>query len=371
MKNCNLHCIISAMLKTAHKFNTIFLFIFIFLFLCVNTACSFIIPPDSKVYIVGIGLNYSGANHLEGTVNDAAEFCTYYKYILDKKGIDNEVFYMLHMTNGENGNDYTNWDTPYAPSKENIKKLFENFANGGDIHEKIDENDLLVIYYSGHGAREPGATNDSSDNGAFCLLNEGQTNLDLYPHDEFINDLKQIDCTTVVISDSCFSGHLAGVVSDTTSEEYRGSVYEDLGKRDKYNVSFSTLKSVGNIHVIAASRASEYSFEGTGTGKFNNEPHGFFTGNALETMGLVHSDNVFGYVQPYSTDPNTKTHSSLSEKTLTVKGTVPSDDKIKNIRLTLNDLYSNSKTYTIDLWTGRQTQKTVRSTGPCDIILIW
>lgn len=354
--------------KKAHKFNTLFLFVFILLFLCVNTACSFNIPFDSKVYIVGIGLNYNAPNYLGGTVNDAAEFCTYYKYILDKKGIDNEVFYMLHMKDGKYGDDYTNWGSPYAPSKENIKNLLHSFAYGSELHGKIDKNDLLVIYYSGHGA--PGTTNDSVDNGAFSLLNsEGQIILDFYTHAEFIEDLKGIECATVVISDSCFSGHLAGVVSDTTSEEYSGSTYDDFGKRNKYSPSFTSLKSVDNVFVLATSRASETSFEG-GSDSFNNEAHGFFTGHALETMGLVHSDTVFGVVPVFNASTNGKTHSPL-ERTLSVKGTVPGDNEIKKMKLTLNDLYSKNKAFTVKTPYGSFSQKTIRSTGPCDIILIW
>ncbi|MDY3768361.1 MAG: caspase family protein [Sphaerochaetaceae bacterium] len=352
------------MLKKHQKF----VLFHVLIILCLVCSCSFNIPKDSKVYIVGIGLNYNGVNQLEGTINDTAEFCTYYKYILDKKGIDNEVFYMLQMVDPETNNDITNYKSEYAPSKTNVKNLLNAFADGSSTHQKITKNDLLVIYYSGHGSEA--SSIEDPERGAMNLMSyPNQTDYDIYPHKELIEDLKKIEGTVVVISDSCFSGHLAGEVSDVSAEINNGSAYNDYGKKGSYSMNFGSLKSVSGIHVLAASQAADYSYENkySNNNIFNGEKHGLFTGYMLETMGLKHSDTVFGTIPSYVYDTTSnKTHSPPGN-TSDVHGTVPSDDKIKRMRLTLNDILQNNKSLTMY----NIEQKVVRNNGPCDIILIW
>ena len=342
-----------------------FVLFHVLIILCLVCSCSFNIPKNSKVYIVGIGLNYNGVNRLEGTINDTAEFCTYYKYILDKKGIDNEVFYMLQMVDPKTNNDYTNYASEYAPSKSNLENLLNAFADGSSTHQKITKNDLLVIYYSGHGSEA--SSIEDPERGAMNLMRyPNQTEYEIYPHKELIEDLKKIEGTVVVISDSCFSGHLAGEVSDVSAEINNGSAYNDYGKKGSYSMNFGSLKSVSGIHVLAASQAADPSYEYSNA-NFNGEKHGVFTGYMLETMGLKHSDTVFGTVPFFNDQTSSKTHSPL-EINLEVHGTVPSYDKIKGMRLTLNDILQNNKSFTIY---NIIEQKVVRNNGPCDIILIW
>ena len=342
-----------------------FVLFHVLIILCLVCSCSFNIPKNSKVYIVGIGLNYNGVNRLEGTINDTAEFCTYYKYILDKKGIDNEVFYMLQMVDPKTNNDYTNYASEYAPSKSNLENLLNAFADGSSTHQKITKNDLLVIYYSGHGSEA--SSIEDPERGAMNLMSyPNQTEYEIYPHKELIEDLKKIEGTVVVISDSCFSGHLAGEVSDVSAEINNGSAYNDYGKKGSYSMNFGSLKSVSGIHVLAASQAADPSYEYSNA-NFNGEKHGVFTGYMLETMGLKHSDTVFGTVPFFNDQTSSKTHSPL-EINLEVHGTVPSYDKIKGMRLTLNDILQNNKSFTIY---NIIEQKVVRINGPCDIILIW
>ena len=342
-----------------------FVLFHVLIILCLVCSCSFNIPKNSKVYIVGIGLNYNGVNRLEGTINDTAEFCTYYKYRLDKKGIDTEVFYMLQMVDPKTNNDYTNYASEYAPSKSNLENLLNAFADGSSTHQKITKNDLLVIYYSGHGSEA--SSIEDPERGAMNLMSyPNQTEYEIYPHKELIEDLKKIEGTVVVISDSCFSGHLAGEVSDVSAEINNGSAYNDYGKKGSYSMNFGSLKSVSGIHVLAASQAADPSYEYSNA-NFNGEKHGVFTGYMLETMGLKHSDTVFGTVPFFNDQTSSKTHSPL-EINLEVHGTVPSYDKIKGMRLTLNDILQNNKSFTIY---NIIEQKVVRNNGPCDIILIW
>ena len=349
------------MFKKTHKF----VLFHVLIILCLVCSCSFNIPKNSKVYIVGIGLNYNGVNRLYGTINDTAEFCTYYKYILDKKGIDNEVFYMLQMVDPETNNDITNYDSEYAPSKTNVKNLLNAFADGSSTHQKITKNDLLVIYYSGHGSEA--SSIEDPERGAMNLMSSyDQTEYEIYPHKELIEDLKKIEGTVVVISDSCFSGHLAGEVSDVSAEINNGSAYNDYGKKGSYSMNFGSLKSVSGIHVLAASQAAYPSYEYSNNNIFNGEKHGLFTGYMLETMGLKHSDTEFGKVPFFNDKTPINTHSPLGIE-FKVHGTVPSDDKIKRMRLTLNDILQNNKSFTIY----NIEQKVVRNNGPCDIILIW
>ena len=286
-----------------------FVLFHVLIILCLVCSCSFNIPKNSKVYIVGIGLNYNGGNRLYGTINDTAEFCTYYKYILDKKGIDNEVFYMLQMVDPKTNNDYTNYASEYAPSKNNVKNLLNAFADGSSTHQKITKNDLLVIYYSGHGSEA--SSIEDPERGAMNLMSSyDQTEYEIYPHKELIEDLKKIEGTVVVISDSCFSGHLAGEVSDVSAEINNGSAYNDYGKKGSYSMNFGSLKSVSGIHVLAASQAADPSYEYSNA-NFNGEKHGVFTGYMLETMGLKHSDTVFGTVPFFNDQTSSKTHSPL------------------------------------------------------------
>lgn len=90
---------------------------------------------SAKVLSIGLSYKGTGASELKGTINDATEFGAAMDAMYNAKGIPRTVSFMLQEDGIEERDSY--------PSKDNILDAVDSM--------KMEPNDFLVVYYSGHG----------------------------------------------------------------------------------------------------------------------------------------------------------------------------------------------------------------------------
>ena len=330
-------------------------------------SCSFRIPASSKVYVVGIASNYKdyggGKMRLLSTTRDAGEFCMLYKHALDVKQIENRLFLMLDAVDGDNV--LTDKNSEYAPTRENIIALLQSFQAGTDDYDALDSDDLLVLYYSGHG---------QSGSGSFVVPYYGAAGAvdgkDAYVSlsaSEVADLLKALPCQVALICDSCHSGYFISIL--TECGEDMADPENDAGLEEGYKASFSALAKSSNVSGVFAAQAGEQSYSdesGEYFEEFNYEKHSLFSGFVLSrAMGWKHSDELFARI-PSSASPSNGICTSLLRE-MPVYGTPLPDDKLKSMHLTLGDIRSSFEFYRgLDVY-----QKTMITMGPATKCILW
>lgn len=360
-------------------------------------SCSYNIPDDTKVYIIGVGINYQQTgNYLRSAPSDdIMEFASLYKHILDSKNIPNETYLMVNSAeivlkadgtpnwDETKKQDDTDYNSPYAPTITNFEALIDNLANGSNGYPKVRENDLVMFLYSGHGATD--AVPNGIKKGAFCFIKRNQSSdgsiknsIDELTHIRFANSMSKFKSPVMLIIDSCYSGHIISAVnSGNVGEGTKDDTINDYGGVANYVATFKDLVKVPNITALVAATASQKSWQQP-IG-FNGEVHGLFMGNTMKDLGWTHThDEVFTTIPEYSydTDDKTNIHSSLS-KPYNVYGTAMPYSYYKDQIITSRDLYNNGKTYQIGIYDQNSDtkdvceQRSLLSLGPCDLILAW
>ncbi len=357
-------------------------FLALLAFLALSASCSFSMGRNAKVYIVGIACNYgcgSGLMYLPATTNDAKEFCLYYKKALDVKGISNRLFLMLdERVPSKDGSSakyvYTDPASDYAPTVGNITALLRSFATGSEYYDKLNEDDLLVVFYSGHGSAPSSSKEYSYEStGAFILPDYGNGGVYLndpsyvrFKNADFVNILKELPCQVALICDSCHSGHIVGVISEN-GERIDDPAY-DIGSDTAYAADFSHLAKTTNVSGIFAAPAAKQSYADDGgiVDGFNDEAHSLFTGFLLtRAMGWTHSNSVF-CTTPSSRTPAGGVFCSLEPGTV-VYGTPLSDGALASMRLSLSDMASACGSFGIY----GAYQRSVISLGPTTRYILW
>ncbi len=217
-------------------------------------------PPKPNVKVMVVALDYAHDNEikLDGTIRDAKEF----KQALAElnPNIPDSSFVEMYQEGPAPDKNSPKYPTPNNVLTEIGKQL-----------EDLNENDLFIFYYAGHGVDYVGDL-------ALATSNED----DLYEPlsvktllEKFSNIKKG---HAVLILDSCYSGQY--VPSYDFFDDY-------------YNP---------NLLVIAASSPDKKSYEGDFPISGDpNHRHGFFTYSFLEALGWDHSggkleENVAGII---------------------------------------------------------------------------
>ena len=122
------------------------------------TSCELFNPTQPKVKIYGlfVGIDYKNNlipdpippqldidNDLDGTINDTTNMVTAFYTLAQSYGVAFEGFLAL-----QEGTE-TEYDDLLYPSRENIIARIE------DIGNMMNENDIFLFYYSGHGMGNP------------------------------------------------------------------------------------------------------------------------------------------------------------------------------------------------------------------------
>jgi tetratricopeptide (TPR) repeat protein len=139
-------------------------------------------------------------------------------------------------------------------TRENIRKIFE-----GWLKAKLKQNDLLVVFFSGHGAQLPDTDGDENDGIDECLVPydfDASDFSSVIVDDTFAYWIKNLQSSKIlIIFDNCFSGG-AAKQKGVTLPGVKGA----LGKDDFMN-DFSREIPKSGTEIIAACKADQVSFE--------------------------------------------------------------------------------------------------------------
>lgn len=162
-------------------------FVFIAFVLVLTVSCSDFNLHSSKVHMVGVGIDYrytDTISPLDCCPNDAQDMISALSKIYDAMGIECISHPMISSGNNPTLNDS-------YPSKNNILSLIANL--------EVDEDDMIVFYYSGHGIAENGIS-------YFCTADETKTSYTNLEVNDLIAALKLKNCPCSVIIDACYCG---------------------------------------------------------------------------------------------------------------------------------------------------------------------
>ena len=233
-------------------------------------------PPARWAVVIGVGrYDNRGIPSLTYTVPDAEAV---YQMLIGQAEFKKE--HVLLLTD----------KTEKKPTLRNIK-----WALGTFLARSAGKDDLVVIFYAGHGAPEVDQRGIENDGLAKYLVPSDADPDDLYstglPMDEFQTIFGRIEADRVVIFlDSCYSGAAGG--RSFASKKVRASRVDDL--------FLERLTRAKGRAIITASRPAEVSLELPELG------HGLFTYYLLQALqgaadlnrdGIVTLQEVYEYVE--------------------------------------------------------------------------
>jgi hypothetical protein len=224
------------------------------------------------------------------------------KYILGQKyalliGISNYSNSANNLNySAKDATDFQNALTHYGNfKKENIKLLINENASRENIRKAIEgwlksnikENDLVIIYFSGHGTQIPDSDGDEADGLDESLIPYDFDNTDmssLISDDIFAYWIRNLQSKKIlIVFDNCFSGGAAKQKGVSLP-----GVKGELGK-DDFLIDLSRELPKKGTALLAASKANQVSFESP---EFKN---GVFTHFLLNSISAS-SDNDFNKI---------------------------------------------------------------------------
>lgn len=168
-------------------------------------------------------------------------------------------------------------------SRENIRKNIE-----GWLKDKASKNDLVIIFFSGHGAQIPDTDGDEDDGLDESLVPYDFDGLDyssLINDDTFAYWVRNLASERIlIIFDNCFSGgtgkqkgvRLPGVKGDIGSDDFMKDISRELPKK--------------GTALLAASKATQVSFESS---EYKN---GVFTHFLLNSINASSDNDLNGII---------------------------------------------------------------------------
>ena len=275
--------------------------IFIAILLFLSSCDVFFQIKEGRVHLIIVALDYSNAKYVSnliGPINDAKEIGACLESHYKRRSIPFDAIYLI-----AEGPMATEKDE-YYPSAENIISVIDN------LH--VNKEDLLVFYYSGHGALYDDSESKAylvtgmtsgipeglyQDNNVLspswyqtmlglgfnpseisdCLIN--QNPYTIIPLDTLYKALDEKDARSVAIIDSCNSGAMTLLSPPLFSS-----------LQDVYIDTFLSETSYRHLSVITSSTATQTSR----VISFLNEDkkqerHSLFTSDLLSILGWHHS----------------------------------------------------------------------------------
>ena len=261
------------------------LIIFAVFLLLFSVSCdtSFFAHDGQKVTVMVVGLDYASKNlswgsysipQLNGTINDAKEIGAALDSLYRDRDIEHEMVFMI----SEGGNVIFK-DSLY-PTSSNVLKAIDKL--------KLDEDDLFVFYFAGHGFLQQRVEGRVVKNNLQLITAEQYigspcTSLD---YETLLASFRSLPCRSAVIIDACYSGSF-DPMNNTTPASFESSI------RNIFEENIVTRED-NNISVLAAAKWNERSWEGYKV-KFpdgSEEEHGQFSGSILDILGWTHSNTA-------------------------------------------------------------------------------
>lgn len=204
---------------------------------------------NSKKYALVIGINYTGTNFkLEGCVPDANNI----KNLLNEWGFETTL-----MTDNTGGNLY--------PTKNNILTQLQSHIS------KLSSNDILAIYYSGHGTRVTDSNGDEISGLDSCIVPIDVSSVGYITDDTIRTNLTSAVPGSNIFAafDSCNSGSVCDLRYCYFDTSYRGSLEQtitslsttDFVSRTNYITNPNYNDTSANIISLSGCRDDELSIE--------------------------------------------------------------------------------------------------------------
>lgn len=228
----------------------------VLLILVLLTGCELFYPESQgDIYLLSVALSYKGTDlrpYLEGTLPDQKSMREQLELLTGKSG---KLFREIAITQ-DNGITTEISNLAITLEGENVKSLISEAIE--KISKVINENDIFIFYYSGHGI----------DEGLLAFT----TKSSMTP-DELLTDVNTLDARKLLILDCCYSGNYVNEGSSAASftEAYK-------------LISGSNSNYDKNLWVMAAALPYQLSWEVGG--------HGCFTEAFLSVTGYNLEDNI-------------------------------------------------------------------------------
>ena len=269
------------------KSGLIILAVFLLLF-SVSCDTSFFSHDGQKVTVMVVGLDYARKGEsttnlswgsysipqLNGTINDAKEIGAALDSLYRDRDIEHEMVFMI----SEGG--YVDFSDSLYPTSSKVLKAIDEL--------KLDEDDLFVFYFAGHGFLQQRVEGRVVKNNLQLITAEQYigascTSLD---YETLLASFRSLPCRSAVIIDACYSGSF-DPMNNTTPASFESSI------RNIFEENIVT-KEDNKISVLAAAKWNERSWEGYKV-KFpdgSEEEHGQFSGSILDILGWTHSNTA-------------------------------------------------------------------------------
>ncbi|WP_422482134.1 caspase family protein [Pleomorphochaeta sp. DL1XJH-081] len=305
-------------------------------------------PPKPTIHALVIGLDYKNNfefddpsepypdDDLNGTINDAKEIAAALYRRGEEMGTEVKVTFMLQegTTPLPDTVAQAEADYPLYPIIENIETQLQR------INNEMTDNDILLVYYAGHGYGGP--TTPEQYQGALALAETKEAIGEPVKVEVLQATLATIKGTKLLIMDSCYSG--------AHETEYPTSPPDDD------NASVHLVYDPSQFYLLA-SAPDELSWELAGA-----ETHGYFTGQVLENLGWEHEDST--EIEVYDPDTGTRTE--------TIVGNIAAGSEApieRNGTIFLGDLFANIPIHTASDGGTRVNQTPQTGNGPLDLVL--
>lgn len=278
-------------------------------------------PAKPKIHALVIALDYDGLSqdNLYGTINDAEEFTIALNQLAQQFHMEISTTLMFHKS-GEmsTGDRY--------PTKENIRVKLVEFAEDADIQE----NDIFLLMYTGHGGEfdQPMVVASAPGSSNYLIINTT----------EIAEWIQPIAAKKLVILDSCYSGQVI--------QDYPRSF------ADREEMAYDPHASY-----LTAASENQLSWEREVPSVGHN--HGYFSSYFLKAIGWNQSSAE-------------NTTMNIDGRSISVEGELASLKDIPAFfegKLTVGNIYryvSDSFRFT-ENWISLQTPQTGK--GPLDMIL--
>ena len=262
------------------------------LLLLFSVSCdtSFFSHDGQKVTVMVVGLDYARKGGsvtnlswgsfdippLNGTINDAKEIGAALDSLYRDRDIEHEMVFMI----SEGGK--VDFDDSLYPTSSKVLKAID------ELKLKLDEDDLFVFYFAGHGFLQQRVEGGVVKNNLQLITAEPYigspcTSLD---YETLLASFRSLPCRSAVIIDACYSGSF-DPMNNTTPASFESSI------RNIFEENIVT-KEDNKISVLAAAKWNERSWEGYKV-KFpdgSEEEHGQFSGSILDILGWTHSNTA-------------------------------------------------------------------------------
>ena len=271
------------------KSGLIILAVFLLLF-SVSCDTSFFSHDGQKVTVMVVGLDYARKGgsttnlswgsysipQLNGTINDAKEIGAALDSLYRDRDIEHEMVFMI----SEGGK--VDFDDSLYPTSSKVLKAID------ELKLKLDEDDLFVFYFAGHGFLQQRVEGRVVKNNLQLITAEPYigspcTSLD---YETLLASFRSLPCRSAVIIDACYSGSF-DPMNNTTPASFESSI------RNIFEENIVTRED-NKISILAAAKWNERSWEGYKV-KFpdgSEEEHGQFSGSILDILGWTHSNTA-------------------------------------------------------------------------------